>query len=136
MQCFPFRKTPEGITNLPITIYALLSNFCISGFTRFFAPTRGFSLSPRPASQIFTLAPPRRKMLGPAHPWYIHCILLYSTEYAYCTYNTVQCNWICEQPPVCNSGYQPTLCHSLRRHHHCHQYCRCRCRYCRTNSYQ
>ena len=46
-------KTPEGITNLPITIYGPLSNFWISGFTRFFAPPRpgpprGFSLSPRP----------------------------------------------------------------------------------------
>ena len=51
---FSFIKTPEGITNLPMTIYALLSNFWISGFTRFFAPPRpgpprGFSLSPRPA---------------------------------------------------------------------------------------
>merc|ERR1712212_24323 len=51
---FSFIKTQEGITNLPITIYALLSNFWISGFTRFFAlpqprPPCGFSLSPRPA---------------------------------------------------------------------------------------
>ena len=61
---FSFIKTPEGITNLPITIYALLSNFWISGFTRFFAPPRpgpprGFSLSPPPAPRIFILAPPR-----------------------------------------------------------------------------
>ena len=42
-------ETPEGITNLPITIFALLSNFWISGFRRFFAPPRGFSLSPPPA---------------------------------------------------------------------------------------
>ena len=47
-----------------ITIYALLSNFWISGFTRFFAPPRpgpprGFSSSPRPAPRIFILAPPR-----------------------------------------------------------------------------
>ena len=36
-EMFSFIKTPEGITNLPITIYTLLSNFWISGFTRFFA---------------------------------------------------------------------------------------------------
>ena len=54
---FSFIKTPEGITNLPITIYALLSNFWISGFTRFFAPPR--TAPPRTAPRIFTLAPPR-----------------------------------------------------------------------------
>ena len=37
---FSFIKTPEGITYLPITIYALLSIVWISGFTRFFAPPR------------------------------------------------------------------------------------------------
>ena len=57
---FSFIKTPEGITNLQKTIYALLSNFWISGFTRFFAPPRpgpprGFSSSPRPAD--FRLCP-------------------------------------------------------------------------------
>ena len=76
---FSFLKTPECIINLPITIYALLSNFWISGFTRFFAPPRpgpprGFSLSPRPtpprpADFYPCPAPPRRKMLRPAHPW-------------------------------------------------------------------
>ena len=49
-------KTPNCNTNPPITIYALLSNFWISRFTRFFAlphpaPPCGFSSSPRPAGK-------------------------------------------------------------------------------------
>ena len=59
-----------------MTIYALLSNFWISRFTRSFAPPRGFSPSPRPAPRIFVLAPPRRNMVRPAHPW--------STDKSYC----------------------------------------------------
>ena len=56
---FSFIKTPEGITNLPITIYALLSNFWISQFTRSFAPADFHLLlaTPSPAPQIFVLAP-------------------------------------------------------------------------------
>ena len=51
---FSLIKTPYCNTNPPVTIYALLSNFWISWFTRFFAPPRpgpprGFSSSPRPA---------------------------------------------------------------------------------------
>ena len=52
-------KTPEGITNLPITIYALLSIFWISGCMRFFADSHSRPAPPRPSPRIFTLAPPR-----------------------------------------------------------------------------
>ena len=60
---FSFIKTPEGITNLPITIYALLSNFWISGFTRFFAPPR-----PGPPRGFFIFAPPHPAPLEKAPP--------------------------------------------------------------------
>ena len=66
---FSIIKTSEGITNLPITNHALLSNFWISGFTRFFAP-------PRTAPRILTLALPRRKMLRPAHPCWVLIIII------------------------------------------------------------
>ena len=48
---FSFIKTSLYTTKISITIYALLSNFWISRFTRSFAP-------PRPAPRIFTFAPP------------------------------------------------------------------------------
>ena len=53
---FSLIKTPNCNTNPLIAIYALLSNFLISRFTRFFAPPRpgpprGFSSSPRPAEK-------------------------------------------------------------------------------------
>ena len=53
-------KTPYCNTNPPVTIYALLSNFQISWFTRFFAPLRPADFHPRPA-------PPRpaRKSFAP-----------------------------------------------------------------------
>ena len=57
---FPFTKTPEVITNLLITIYALLSNFWnildLRAFLPRPGPPRGFSLSPRPTD--FYPAPP------------------------------------------------------------------------------
>ena len=49
---FSLIKTPYCYTNPPVTIYAILSNFQISWFTRFFAP-------PQTAPLIFLFAPPR-----------------------------------------------------------------------------
>ena len=59
---FSLTKTTYRNTNPPVTIYALLSKFWISGFTRFFAPDRpaDFHLCPAPprtALRIYILAP-------------------------------------------------------------------------------
>ena len=70
---FSLIKAPYCNTNPPVTIYALLSNFGISWFTRFFAPDRpgpphGFSSSPHPAPPISSSPRPAGKGSAPHIP--------------------------------------------------------------------
>ena len=95
---FSLIKTPYCNTNPPVTIYALLSKFWISRFTRFFAPPRpgpprGFTSSPRPAL-------PRWKKLRPAHPWHFVYVffmrVFLNALYTTCKYS--QQNSTCKTP--------------------------------------
>ena len=70
---FSFINTPEGITNLPIAnthFCRIFGSVDLRAFSPRPAPDRPADFHSRPAPRIFTLAPPRRKMLRPAHPWY------------------------------------------------------------------
>ena len=88
---FALIKTPYCNKNPPVTIYALLSNFQISWFTRFFAPPRpgpprGFLPSPRPADFHPRPAPPRTSLVSGLDflvLWHFHPVLKEHLPYCY-----------------------------------------------------